>query len=225
MEKILFKEIITGWLGWWTPSATKGNQANGFAGVRTALDIYVPCLMKKTKNNKKKTHSISHCCTKTVILNIFKRSVFLKPACFSTLTKKSCASFTNSLIICVCIITEGTTTNCSQTPEHLSGAGLKAPRITGHLCSGTAPPFVSVWKFPRLLNLEHRRPGRRDPAVPCSSLPTTLPTSSVPFGQSYISQKKKKKCQQTKKKASCFGDWFPGRSTSQIQPTVRTEVM
>lgn len=149
MEKILFKEIITGWLGWWTPSATKGNQANGFAGVRTDLDIYVPCLMKKTKNNKKKTHSISHCCTKTVILNIFKRSVFLKPACFSTLTKKSCASFTNSLIICVCIITEGTTTNCSQTPEHLSGVGLKAPPDNWPSLQWHSPTFCVCLEVPQ----------------------------------------------------------------------------
>lgn len=173
--------------------SNQGKSSKWFCRGENCFRYLCPLFNEKNKKQQKKTHSISHCCTKTVILNIFKRSVFLKPACFSTLTKKSCASFTNSLIICVCIITEGTTTNCSQTPEHLSGAGLKAPRITGHLCSGTAPPFVSVWKFPRLLNLEHRRPGRRDPAVPCSSLPTTLPTSSVPFGQSYISQKKKKK--------------------------------
>lgn len=42
---------------------------------------------------------ISHCCINTVILGMLKRVAFLPSACFSTLTNKSCANFTDELII------------------------------------------------------------------------------------------------------------------------------
>lgn len=129
--------------------SNQGKSSKWFCRGENCFRYLCPLFNEKNKKQQKKTHSISHCCTKTVILNIFKRSVFLKPACFSTLTKKSCASFTNSLIICVCIITEGTTTNCSQTPEHLSGVGLKAPPDNWPSLQWHSPTFCVCLEVPQ----------------------------------------------------------------------------